>query len=277
MKDYSICVIGNSHAAALNMAWKKRLAPVTSGVSFTFFAAMSQHLRQLEFEDGVLSPATRELSDKLAATSGGRTRIKLSQYDAFVLAGLGVRIALPALCEDHGIVDHLKWGPVKYLVSRNCFDAMIRTAFADNLAFDLLDIVRKVSKRPVLICPTPYRTETDLEKPSLRDHRRLRDAKFRGLVVENAMRVADDVAARRKGEVLWQEESTIGTPGYTKAEFARGALRLEKTGDDGMHMNEDFGYLTVVAILRKLDEMTNGDVLGADTVVPFTRARKKSA
>ncbi|HWA91341.1 MAG TPA: hypothetical protein VG889_14995 [Rhizomicrobium sp.] len=276
MTPYRVCVLGNSHSAALHMAWKNRLAPEMANVAMTFFAAKSQLMRHMTLTNGVLVPDDRELGDLLAATSGGLRRIDLSGYDAFVLAGLGARITLTALCKDHGTVAHGRWGEPDNLVSQNCFRAMLAAGLADNIAFWLLDRIRESgSTAPALICPTPLYSEIELERPFMRRHPRLGDAAFRAAVMEEGKRIAFDLAAAHGGEMVWQDESTIAAPGYTKREFARAALRLGKNPtDDGKHMNEDYGVVVLGNVLKRLDALSEGRVLARDTVVPF---RRKSA
>lgn len=276
MSAYAVCVLGNSHSAALNMAWKNRLAPTMPNISTTFFAAKSQMLRHLVSKDGTLIAGDDGLAESFAGTSGGLSRVEIARYDAFVLAGLGVRIALSSLCQEHGTVDHLKWGAVENLVSVSCFRAMLAAGLSDNLAFWLLDRIRESgSAAPVLICPTPLYSDVELERPFLRKHPHLSDRKFRASVMAEGKAIALELAARHGGEMVWQDDATIASPGYTKREYTRAALKLVKEPiDDGKHMNEDYGAIVLTNALRRLDELSGGRVLGA--VVPFP-ARKTSA
>lgn len=276
MTAYRVCVLGNSHSAALHMAWKNRLAAATPNVAMTFFAAKSQMLRHVTLRDGVLVPDDQELADKIAMTSGGLTRIVLGDYDAFVLGGLGMRISLTGLCQHHGTAAHARWEMPETLVSAACFRAMLAAGLSDNIAFWLLDRIRESgSIAPVLMCPTPFYSDVELERKMMRRHARLGDDGFRAHVLEEGRRLAIDLAARRGGEVIWQDDSTVSTPGFTKREFARAALRLGKEmEDDGRHMNEDFGAIVLGNALGRLDVLSDGRVHGGDTVVPF---RRKSA
>ena len=276
MTAYRVCVLGNSHSAALHMAWKNRLAAATPNVAMTFFAAKSQMLRHVTLRDGVLVPDDRELADKIALTSGGLTRIVLGDYDAFVLGGLGMRVTFTGLCQDHGTLAHARWEMPKTLVSAACFRAMLAAGLSDNLAFWLLDRIRESgSTAPVLMCPTPFYSDVELERKMMRRHARLGDDAFRAQVLEEGRGIAVGLAARRGGEVIWQDDSTVSAPGFTKREFARAAERLGKAPeDDGRHMNEDFGAIVLGNALRRLDALSDGRVQGGDTVVPF---RRKSA
>jgi hypothetical protein len=72
---YSICVIGNSHTAAIKQAWTSRAPPVLPGVSMTFFAASANLLPELDLRDGKWIPNTPDLKAKLAYSSGGAEHI----------------------------------------------------------------------------------------------------------------------------------------------------------------------------------------------------------
>ncbi len=278
MSAYRVCVLGNSHSAALHMAWTNRLAGTMPGVALSFFAAKSQLLRNLSLEDGKLLPRDADLADALVLSSGGLSHVEIGRYDAFLLAGLGVRITLTALCQEHGTVAHRKWGEVETLVSEACFAAMLEAGLADNPAFWLLDRIRETgSTAPVLICPTPFYSDVELDRRFMRRHARLGDPAFRAMVIEQGRALATALAARRGGEMLWQDESTIASPGYTKREFARAALRLGKeASEDGKHMNEDFGAIVLANALTRLGGLGGSQAAGADRIVPFPGPRRSA-
>lgn len=272
MSVYNVCVLGNSHSAALNMAWKNRLAPAMPHVAVTFFAAKSQMLRHLVAKDGMLlSDGDDALAQSFAGTSGGPSEVEIARYDAFVLSGLGVRIALSSLCQEHGTLGHRAWGAVENLVSAACFRAMLAAGLSDNLAFWLLDRIREAgSAAPVLICPTPLYSDVELERPFMRKHPRLLDRDFRASVMTEGKAIAIALASRHGGEMVWQDDVTVASPGYTKREYTREALKLVKEPiNDGKHMNEDFGEIVLTNALRRLDELSGDRVLGVDKVVPF--------
>jgi hypothetical protein len=261
---FSVGVIGNSHAATYHTAWKNALAPTLPHLSLTFFAAPGNELELLAFEDGAFVPRNRTLGRQFALTSGGTRRAAVAEYDAFLLIGLGVRINIRALVEGFGTVEHLGWGAVDTLVSRACFIAMAEAALSDNHAFWALDAIRGVSAScPVLILPTPYRSDAEVGWTFLRKHRRLQDASFRAKLIAQVEEIGTDMFRRRGGEILWQDESTIGAPGFTKAEYALNAERLEDMQrDDGLHMNEAYGRIMLARALERLDAMCGGRVLG---------------
>jgi hypothetical protein len=258
VSGFSICVIGNSHTAAYYEAWKRRGIRLRPGASLKFFAAASKLLEWLRLEQGVLLSENAELSDCLMRSSGGTDRIAIEAYDAFVLIGLGVRINVTALSNSCGTVAHRAYGKVKKLVSNACFEAAIAAELQRSRAFWFVDRIRSVSDRPVLICPSPFRTEEQLEENT----GKLASAEFHSSIVEQGMRVGDAIAARRGCTFVWQGPATLSAPGFTRTELSKNALRLGKSpSEDGLHMNEAYGYLMLSAMLERLDALSHGRVL----------------
>lgn len=282
MNGYSLCIIGNSHTAAIKQAWTNRAPAVAPDFSLTFFAARAPQFKALDCRQSALVPSDGEFEDRLRMTSGGKDRIEIDRYDAFVLIGLGFRINMITLCGECGVVEHLQWGPVERLLSHACFASVIETALMDSVAIGLLDKIRAVSNRPVLICPSPFRSEKELRESPHRVRPRLSDAEFYRPIVAQTKAIAERIAAERGGEMVWQDDATIATPGFTKAEFAAGALRLQTPagrtpGDDGQHMNEDFGALMLSAILARLNALSGGRVLAAPPRASAKRAGGRRA
>jgi hypothetical protein len=263
----SLCIIGNSHTAAYVGAWKKKgVEQKTPNLAPTFFASNSNELENLVFADGVFFTADAKLAAQLELTSGGKQRIVVDDYDAFLLIGLGVRITVRTLLEGFGTVEQRSWAKSETLVSRACFEAMVAATLRETPAFRFLEQIRSCSSKPVLICPTPYRSDVEAEWSFLRkSHRRFADAEYRRKLLAQVTEIGSAFARARGAEMLWQDESTVDSPGFTKAEFARGAVRLaEGQSEDGMHMNEDYGRIMLERAIARLDAMCGGKILGDD-------------
>ncbi|HEX4861610.1 MAG TPA: hypothetical protein VFV07_10265 [Rhizomicrobium sp.] len=263
MKPFSLCAIGNSHAATYHTAWKNAFARDLPHLTLTFFAANGSDLEHLAFEDGAFVARDEKLAAQLALTSGGAQRIAIQDYDAFLLIGLGVRINIRRLIEGFGTVEHRRWGEVETLISRACFTAMTQAVLNDNQAFRLLDRIRETGTQPALVLPTPYRSDAEAGWTFLRKHRRLADSAFRAKLIAQVEEIGTALVRRYGAEILWQDESTLGAPGFSKAEYAQNPERLGSTAvDDGMHMNEAYGRIMLTRALARLDEMSGGRVLG---------------
>jgi len=256
VKPLSVCVIGNSHAAAIKQAWSNRSPGAAEDATLTFFCAKAQLMRNMALMDGALTPTEPELEKMFRYTSGGHDRIELADYDAFILIGLGFRFSLTQVCDDCGTQAHANWGPVGQLVSTACFRAMIESHLKDNMALQLMAEIRSATGAPILICPTPFRTETDLRENLVRRNPRMTEYDFCASVMDEVEEVGSAMAAEHKGEVVWQDEATVSLPGFTRAEFSVGAVKFSdgdaEAGDaDGMHMNEDYGRITLAAALAR--------------------------
>jgi hypothetical protein len=270
---YSVCAIGNSHTAMFAKAWKSDLEQQLPGVSITFFGANSQKLSHLVYEDGAFTAHEKELADGFAMTSGGLTRAEIAAYDAFLLIGLGLRITVTSLCGPYGTAQHRQWGPVDTLVSEAVFAAMVEGALKEPQPFWILEKIRSVGKQPVLLCATPFRSDKEASWSFTRKNRRFADDNFRGKVIAQCQEIGSALALRHGGEFVWQDESTISLPGFTKAEYAQGALRLGKAElEDGLHMNADFGKIALTRALTRLDELSGGRVFGGDEERALKRA-----
>jgi hypothetical protein len=268
MKPYSVCVLGNSHTGAFKTAWTNRTPSVAPGFRLTFFAASNFNLENLICEDGKLVPGLGDIAEKFRITSGGLDTIDIALYDAIVLIGGEFGIHTQELCDQIGTVRHLEAGPVERLVSEDCYAALIEAGLESSLAISLLDKIRAISGLPILICPKPFLSESALGKKAIRRNPKLSDHALFAFVVAKAKAIAETVASRRRAEVLWQDPATVGIPGFTRAALSIGAARLNERKEaahkpDERHMNEEFGFVSLMGVLRRLDEISGGRVLDA--------------
>jgi hypothetical protein len=208
-----------------------------------------------------------EFAQKLAYTSGGKDRIDVDAYDAFVLVGSGFGVDVPKFLELGGTVDFLSWGPVSPLLSRACFSAAIEAVLDGSLLINLLRMIRAISQTPpILIACAPYLSERVLDDAPLSEDARLRDPKFLEPLVATGRAAAERVAARHGSEIVWQDEATVAMPGFTKLEYGLNPARFAMKGFkppefDSRHGNEDYGILMLNRILARLDAIPGGRVL----------------
>jgi hypothetical protein len=133
----------------------------------------------------------------------------------------------------------------------------------------LIDTIREVSDKPILLCAAPHMSERVLDEyDALRDQMRYRDPAFLDFVVASAKAAGEDIAARHRHDLVWQDDATVGVNGFTKIEYSLNGLRFTMNGlkippFDPKHGNEDYGAIMLGAILRKLDMLSNGQVLPA--------------
>lgn len=230
-----ICVIGNSHAAALKSGWD-RIGPDWPDRSLTFFAAIGMRLRHLQSDGAVLRSDHAALKQNMAATSGGSTEIDLSAYDLFLIAGLLLEVPL---------TDPRQSAAVR---------TFARNAARNSLAVQLARMVRKGTDRPIVLLPEPLKSASQ-DSEDRADRMR---SVYAGEIAE--LNAGLDIVGAR---ICGQPAQTI-VGGGTDAVFSRAAPMLQRAvGDsvkkrakgDDVHMNGDFGALWLGKLF---DELSDG-------------------
>lgn len=264
-KPFSLCVIGNSHVGAIKEAWDERHYDVVPGFTATFFAAPVIMLRGLRLRGDSLVARRDELRQRLIDTSGRSDRIEIRDYDAFLLVGIEFAIDVMAFAEEYGVAGHTRWGPVKNLVSDDCYAAYIRGTLVSSSAVRIAAELRERTAAPIILCPSPFRPEKVLDEPELNDRGVFRDAALMSSIVSHAKAAGDAIGNRVGCAILWQDESTVAFPGFTKREFGKVPTEREiRSGTpDRRHANAEYGDIVLKAALARLHEMTGGRVLNA--------------
>lgn len=263
---FSLCFIGNSHLAAVKQAWTNRNPDVAPGVSVTFFSAGTHLLPQLRLEDGAWVCASEPLREKIVYTSDGLDRIEFARYDAFALFGTGFGLDLAKLLADCDLPTGAGRDMEATPVSRACLAAVIETNLESALAIRMIDTIRSVCDKPIMLCAAPYLSQRVLEEEGLSGQARLRDRALQAFAVSAAKEAGIKIAGRHGIEIVWQDESTMEPAGFTKKEFGINPVRFAMRGfsvppTDRKHGNEDYGYLSLMAALAGLQQLSGGRVL----------------
>lgn len=213
-----ICVIGDSHAAALKSGWEQ-IRGQTDGHALTFFAAPGDQIGELAVRNDRLVPSSEKLREALIKTSGGRHRIVTARYDVFFLCGLKLTINL------------LRPGET---------DASMFAKVDGSPLASALRKLRQCTTRPVVVVPQPFSVRPGGSYSASR----------RALVFDNA---CHRLASENASTFLPQPEETRDATGIgTLAKFARSAARLGGGTDDGAHMNADYGAIVLRAAFAAL-------------------------
>jgi hypothetical protein len=240
----SICIIGNSHAAALRQGWKA-IAGDYPQVSITFFAAPGPLLREVVVEERALVSTNERLSAFFRMTSGGKAEIRPSDYDRIVVAGSGIGIArFSELYRTHRPFDLLSAGTVP--ISQPCLAASARGFLSSSTGFR----IARMLKAPVTFIPEPFPAAgvaaSDRWRPIWSDPRIRRNA---ALTFGSAL---CEAAARLDSAVLQQPPGTMSGE-FTLQEYSRDSMvfTLERKHrvDDHCHMNGDYGALVLQRLL----------------------------
>jgi hypothetical protein len=250
-----ITIIGNSHVAALKVAWDA-MAADHPGIEVDFFAAPGRYFRRFRLLDGLtfgLPVAAR--IDGAVLDASGRAEVDLSQADHVIWAGyFWPWDAVVGLMLDFDI-DGLREIGASQVLSRAAFDAFCG------------DIVKKVTPPPewlnwpwprLILLPAPMRSADCLASRSAR-FRVCRLLASRPAGARETIGAFMDVFAgsmRAQGiELVAQPKETLLPNGLSAPRFSRGARRiLDPTAstEDVTHMNAEYGKLQLREVLSRL-------------------------
>jgi hypothetical protein len=225
-----ICVIGNSHLAALKAGWEDIRAEYPH-IDVTWFDAKSRQLAGLEVRGGALVPMRDDLREMMQYTSAGKDRIEAG-YDCYFVVGCELSFYKLVLLvqESEGIADA---------------EAVSGTSRAAMIAYQL----RKITDGPVAVLPVPYSSQLAAEdaygwtggEEALVNL----DVLYRGTL--------RDLGREHGFKPLLQPERTIRNTVFTKVQFRLGGdtLQLKKASgrNDGLHMNARFGAMYLLEAL----------------------------
>ena len=271
MTGFSLCVIGNSHAGAVWQAWKSGAIAARQDFSMTVFASQASTV-ELEHRDRSLVPVNPAVTQMFGLTSGGKERIEIDKYDAFLLVSLGFGIDLARTFTRCNVVEHLAHGSSDTLVSHACLVEIIRDHSAKSAALTFAKQIRADSAAPILIYPTPFRPETMLSEendPCLTDRALLDN------IMPRIVAAMSKLASQSDCEVFWQDPETVALPGLTKARYAKGAVNLRSSIErDSKHVNPDFAVPSLRAVLQRLGQAAPEsvpDYVNSNDTEPETR------
>ena len=162
-----VCVLGNSHLAALRRGWDQ-IAERFPAHKLTFFGAPRNIMGDLVLDGRRLVPRTEKLLQKIRQSSGGLDAVELDHYDAFVLYGLqfGPRRVIQ-LYRTHRPVS-FEWreplidlpplearpGPVQ-TIPEGLFDLAAQSGLRQSLAVRLAGQIRAASPGPIQLIAAP--------------------------------------------------------------------------------------------------------------------------
>jgi len=252
-----ICVIGNSHLAAVKLGWE---AVETGETEAVFLSATGPRLRDLAVVDGVLTAP--EPVATLMRELTGVSAVAVAEVDAFVLVGLRFSVNRAVQV----FTTHRTWaandpaaGGGAHLVSAGCFSGAVRNLLETSMALILAARIRSASRAPLFIIPQPAASErvlqmTTAETAVWRDivrHRRTSELNETYLASCAAVERARDV------RVLQQPRTTIVNDMFTMSTFD--SPPFDQSGKpvrggtiDPFHTNGAYGALVVAELLAQL-------------------------
>ena len=230
-----ICIIGNSHVAALKLAWENHFDKrCKKDNDITFFASRGKSLRSLKLENNKLIPDSEHLKKNLRATSGGKSFIDLASYDVFLLYGLGVR----------------PYYASNLFYSKAVIDDSIKDYYFSTLAVKILKMIKSNPRKKVYIGHNPMPNKNPYTVTQFRESRN-------GHYQRGMFLVNERFFGALGTELLKQPNKTISSCGmHTSTMYGKGALRLYDgkpfPQTDNSHMNEDFGKIWLDQFLSQV-------------------------
>jgi hypothetical protein len=125
MTKRRVCIIGNSHVAALRSGLDL-LPELDQGFTFDFFAAQSDLMRDMELKEKTLVPTAELTQGRMISVSGGKTHIETAEYTDFIIVGLGFNyLQATAVLKANQVFGYHGSGKRLPMISRPCLAALI--------------------------------------------------------------------------------------------------------------------------------------------------------
>ncbi|MCB6176731.1 hypothetical protein LHP98_01135 [Rhodobacter sp. Har01] len=244
-----LCVIGNSHLAALKLGWdalSRAGDPAWAKVTPVFFGAPRDGMRQVRLDDGCIVPARKDIGEQFALMSGGQTRIRLGDYDGFVLVGLNVSIKrILRLYRTHlwyGLADD----PRKTLLHSGVATDFLTERYGSTLLVQTAALLRGAVSAPIVALAEPFwaswvRAERDA-KPDYGWDKAISAGDAAALA--GMFRSTVTAALAPHASFVPQPPQTVEDGILTAAPYNKDASRLisgDGGGTDAAHMNGAFG------------------------------------
>jgi len=246
-----ICVIGNSHLAALKQAWDQLTFDYRE-IELVFFGARASAMTHLEVQNGCLVPTNEETRQDIYFTSGGQSLIDINGFDAVLLYGLAcdTHIFSPALATHRvgNIAD-----TTRKIMSLSCFTRICEDRVRRSLMFKIASLVRSVSGVPIFISPSPFPSRSCVEDTSGKWN--ILAANYCQPIQQGYYDGINRAFQSFEGIFLPQPGDTVTDFLFTKTQFSKGSIRLIEglssahPDDDYNHMNKDYGNAFLIHAL----------------------------
>lgn len=256
----NLCVIGNSHLAAIKLGWEN-IAADHPDFNITMFGAPGHLLAYTEERDGIIAP-TQPATQKHFWRTGRAPQIELNQYDRFLLVAVGFNpFFLFRNYYTHPFYGlNWRW---QQLVSRDCFIAAAEGAIMASPGPQMIDQIRRATDKPVELMPQAFRSDAILEGSD--GHSLL----FRTAVEHNdtaalsALWTEYTTGADIGASIIPQPAETMTHDIFTQRKFSdksvqlRGDLSIARSThskSDCAHMNALYGQTVMSKYLDALRE-----------------------
>ena len=154
-----VCVIGNSHIAALKLGWDAAVAAdpaAWADMRPVFFGAPSDGMRHVKLEDGCIIPKRKDIAEHFQRMSGGQDHIRLADYDGFFLVGLNVSVKrILRFYKTHAWVG-LGTDAEKVRVHPKFMEEFLTERYGSTRLVELAAMIKSTSAAPVVAMAEPH-------------------------------------------------------------------------------------------------------------------------
>lgn len=252
-----MCVIGNSHAAALR-AGLDISTDLSEKFTFDFFAAQSDLMREMELRGTALVPTSNLTRLRISQVSGGNVEIETTRYADFIVVGMGFNIVKVMNALDKFRLFGFNYNgseDVPYL-SHACLLALIRSILGGSTAIHLARLLRSTSNARIVMIPQSYPSEEILKGEQASTWNQAVSNGFLEYVAQRYEEIAKQVVADAGCDYLPQASNTLLPGPFTQAKFSINSVRLgadknrKHPAGEPFHMNDLFG----ASVLKNYDE-----------------------
>ena len=240
-----ICVLGNSHVAALKGGWEAGKTP--DNLKADFFGALSDGMASLSCIEGKLIPKEPEAAEFFCKISGKRTGITPEDYDSFLLCGMGLFPVCVFNNYNRFATPSTRNTKAPHYVSDACMDDLLWDQIDRTMSVHCARLVRKSTDAPIYLAWQAYWAETLLNiawrAEQMGQLLEYGDQDY----VHARMRTIEDRLGEEGFSFLHQPAETITKGIMTKARFSRGSVLFREglnrphRDNDVFHMNSDYG------------------------------------
>ncbi|HUG63268.1 MAG TPA: hypothetical protein VMP03_15585 [Methylomirabilota bacterium] len=254
MTAQRLCILGDSHLGAVNLAWDG-LRSHYPELRVDRFPTPGGLIRRTKLVRRTIVPTSEKVSGYWQRANGDVTEIVLDEYDAVVLVGYGSSpFSHARLLRSHSLSGFRAANKNRAIISRGALVATLEDRLRDKKSYRYSRVMSEKAGLPLFIIPTPRPVSARLTSG---------DLKWMGKTVpreelEEYQACFDSafttVLSEINGELLAQPMATREGGLFSRPEFKRngaGVLRdVSKPGRvDNVHMNVDYGRAVLQAHL----------------------------
>jgi hypothetical protein len=249
----NVCVIGNSHLAAIKLAWNEMQADFPE-LSVVMFGSHSASLRDTAIDSGRIVATTNQVNKNFRWTAQTNA-IRLNKYSSFYIIAGGFS-SLPIFRLYSNYAYYELNGKRKHLISRNCFRRAALGWLRMVPAMHLVKLIRSGSNAPVYLCAQALPSDECLDDPACEiEHKTAIANQDEAQLFELYLELCREIETENV-IVIQQPELTKSGHALTRREYSRNSVgltpdfSLEHPANDYFHMNRLYGAEMIRVMFR---------------------------